>query len=46
VAKVTQINGLDQSLLTYPMLLDDDEDLLLHVGLEQNVDCVANATSC
>lgn len=46
VAKVTEINTLDQSLLTYPMLLNDDQDWLFHIGMAQNVDCVANATSC
>jgi hypothetical protein len=46
VARATQLLGMDQSLLTYPMLLNDDRDWLYHFGLAQNVDCIAAAASC
>lgn len=46
VAGVSQLRGMDQSLLTYPMLLNDDRDWLFHLGLAQNVDCIAAADGC
>jgi hypothetical protein len=46
VARATQLRGMNQSLLTYPMLLNDDRDWLFHFGLEQNVKCIAAANGC
>jgi hypothetical protein len=46
VARAIQMHGLDQSLLTYPMVLNDDRDWLFQFGIAQNVDCLAAAASC
>jgi hypothetical protein len=46
VARAIKLRGLDQRLWTCSMFLDDDPDWLFHVGVEQNVDCIAAADGC